>query len=108
MRKLDMAGESRAGQTRRQVAVRRADRRDAIVGTQLSHRGEAGVGIRGKDIRAGKIGREGVVRHRWNPGQGRGGRNGAGTRSEEHTSELQSPMRLSYAVFCLKKKTEQH
>src|SRR3546814_10505431 len=27
------------------------------------------------------------------------------SRSEEHTSELQSPMRLSYAVFCLKKKT---
>src|SRR3546814_8890032 len=27
-----------------------------------------------------------------------------GTRSEEHTSELQSLMRLSYAVFCLKKK----
>src|SRR3546814_4674517 len=26
------------------------------------------------------------------------------TRSEEHTSELQSLMRLSYAVFCLKKK----
>src|SRR3546814_8466626 len=28
------------------------------------------------------------------------------TRSEEHTSELQSLMRISYAVFCLKKKTE--
>src|SRR3546814_7437575 len=28
-------------------------------------------------------------------------------RSEEHTSELQSPMRLSYAVFCLKKKKTQ-
>src|SRR3546814_2542882 len=28
----------------------------------------------------------------------------AGTRSEEHTSELQSLMRISYAVFCLKKK----
>src|SRR3546814_2282901 len=27
----------------------------------------------------------------------------AGTRSEEHTSELQSLMRISYAVFCLKK-----
>src|SRR3546814_10336919 len=27
------------------------------------------------------------------------------TRSAEHTSELQSLMRLSYAVFCLKKKT---
>src|SRR3546814_4453149 len=34
---------------------------------------------------------------------------GAGTcqaRSEEHTSELQSLMRISYAVFCLKKKKE--
>src|SRR3546814_7897278 len=28
-------------------------------------------------------------------------------RSEEHTSELQSLMRTSYAVFCLKKKTKQ-
>src|SRR3546814_3713852 len=27
------------------------------------------------------------------------------SRSEEHTSELQSLMRISYAVFCLKKKT---
>src|SRR3546814_5686975 len=31
-------------------------------------------------------------------------RGGAGLRSEEHTSELQSLMRISYAVFCLKKK----
>src|SRR3546814_2857968 len=31
-------------------------------------------------------------------------RNAAGMRSEEHTSELQSLMRISYAVFCLKKK----
>src|SRR3546814_3833664 len=29
-------------------------------------------------------------------------------RSEEHTSELQSLMRISYAVFCLKKKTNKH
>src|SRR3546814_1361598 len=29
---------------------------------------------------------------------------GAPSRSEEHTSELQSLMRISYAVFCLKKK----
>src|SRR3546814_7052241 len=29
----------------------------------------------------------------------------AGVRSEEHTSELQSLMRISYAVFCLKKTT---
>src|SRR3546814_5688184 len=43
------------------------------------------------------------------------GRDGIGTslsaakaaRSEEHTSELQSLMRISYAVFCLKKKNTQ-
>src|SRR3546814_3976241 len=29
-------------------------------------------------------------------------------RSEEHTSELQSLMRISYAVFCLKNKTKKH
>ena len=29
-------------------------------------------------------------------------------RSEEHTSELQSPVPISYAVFCLKKKKNEH
>src|SRR3546814_5262672 len=33
---------------------------------------------------------------------------GQAMRSEEHTSELQSLMRTSYAVFCLNKKTHQH
>src|SRR3546814_7403283 len=38
-------------------------------------------------------------------GAGRPGRRSRhGRRSEEHTSELQSLMRISYAVFCLKKK----
>src|SRR3546814_9804599 len=32
----------------------------------------------------------------------------AAGRSEEHTSELQSLMRISYAVFCLKKKKTKH
>src|SRR3546814_1903610 len=32
----------------------------------------------------------------------------AASRSEEHTSELQSLMRISYAVFCLKKKTKDY
>src|SRR3546814_2634260 len=50
---------------------------------------------------------------RQTPSPGRGGRgrqdlpvhgHGAPSRSEEHTSELQSLMRISYAVFCLKKK----
>src|SRR3546814_1625943 len=31
-----------------------------------------------------------------------------GKRSEEHTSEIQSLMRISYAVFCLKKKKKSH
>src|SRR3546814_1558812 len=37
-------------------------------------------------------------------GRHRPGRPHRGRRSEEHTSELQSLMRISYAVFCLKKK----
>src|SRR3546814_3030353 len=32
----------------------------------------------------------------------------SGSRSEEHTSEFQSLMRISYAVFCLKKKKTSH
>src|SRR3546814_9195799 len=36
----------------------------------------------------------------WGPDDG-GGPAGEGQRSEEHTSELQSLMRISYAVFCL-------
>src|SRR3546814_4266751 len=34
--------------------------------------------------------------------------NGPSSRSEEHTSELQSLMRISYAVFCLKNKNKIH
>src|SRR3546814_7285078 len=44
--------------------------------------------------------------------EGRDGEAGSaltgGIRSEEHTSELQSLMRISYAVFCLKKKKQTH
>src|SRR3546814_8807030 len=43
------------------------------------------------------IGREPVPGNRW----------GRTCRSEEHTSELQSLMRISYAVFCLKHKNKQ-
>src|SRR3546814_2634864 len=39
------------------------------------------------------------------PGSTRSERLRRSPRSEEHTSELQSLMRISYAVFCLKKKT---
>src|SRR3546814_9833380 len=40
------------------------------------------------------------------PRQCHGYRLSPGLRSEEHTSELQSLMRISYAVFCLKKKKQ--
>src|SRR3546814_2591845 len=57
--------------------------------------------------------REDVPAQRGDPGLHRGQRIAAAceehlperiVRSEEHTSELQSLMRISYAVFCLKKK----
>src|SRR3546814_8118734 len=61
----------------------------------------------------GRMPREGGSRRRDFAGQGGGsdGRLGddePGRRSEEHTSELQSLMRISYAVFCLKNKTNKH
>src|SRR3546814_4128091 len=46
---------------------------------------------------AAAVGKPGAVR-------AAGSANGANNRSEEHTFELQSLMRISYAVFCLKKK----
>src|SRR3546814_6367781 len=42
--------------------------------------------------------------HAVSPCSARNGRPSNCARSEEHTSELQSLMRISYAVFCLKKK----
>src|SRR3546814_6726713 len=45
-----------------------------------------------------------VLRFFWGFGHAAGAIACTGGRSEEHTSELQSLMRISYAVFCLKKK----
>src|SRR3546814_8659398 len=65
--------------------------------------------------RCGRQGDGGRRRHepeRQRRAQGSGRQNERGTRiicrSEEHTSELQSLMRISYAVFCLKKKNKKH
>src|SRR3546814_9780038 len=72
--------------------------------------------------RLGSRGNERAVARRYDPGAakralrgrlgrdgGNAGRSGREARSEEHTSELPSLMRKSYAVFCLKKKTpEKH
>src|SRR3546814_1898436 len=48
------------------------------------------------DRRGGTMNKITIVTDAWYP-----------QRSEEHTSELQSLMRISYAVFCLKKKKKQ-
>src|SRR3546814_12640759 len=53
-------------------------------------------------------GRSPAMRRRWRrPSRSRAAARER-DRSEEHTSELQSLMRISYAVFCLKKKKKKH
>src|SRR3546814_3537977 len=54
--------------------------------------------------RAGAVGKGDPLRGAALYGFARRCISGGGSRSEEHTSELQSLMRISYAVFCLKKK----
>src|SRR3546814_8506138 len=81
-------------------------RRPPLVAGGAARRGRAALGRArlGRDRQArGKHRQHGPVRVR---AQRRPGLLPRGTRlrSEEHTSELQSLMRISYAVFCLKKK----
>src|SRR3546814_5317534 len=59
------------------------------------------VHARGDD---GELQAHGEVEHRDDVVVDHGRRPEQVLRSEEHTSELQSPMRISYAVFCLKEK----
>src|SRR3546814_6359437 len=76
---------------------------EALVGVHLP----GGVGVR-RDLPAREVNRlqpGADLLHRLVAGEGAEGRH-EGLRSEEHTSELQSLMRISYAVFCLKKKTK--
>src|SRR3546814_1046346 len=59
-------------------------------------------GQSGKGVDGGKV--AGSERDPWRGMNGGGDNQEVEERSEEHTSELQSLMRSSYAVFCLKKK----
>src|SRR3546814_4265384 len=64
-----------------------------------------GVPMRGRDL-LNPLDPDGIVdMAKLVDGVGGGGEGEGEGRSEEHTSELQSLMRISYAVFCLKKKT---
>src|SRR3546814_1153438 len=71
-----------------------AERRDRSVLGRRGDPADRGWLCRARRRCAGRAGGE----------EARGGEAGKMSRSEEHTSELQSLMRISYAVFCLKKK----
>src|SRR3546814_857360 len=82
----------------RKTEVRRPDEEaiDRVVGGDLRHPLH---GVRILDLTPDGIAR---VRRRSDRA---GAKRAIVSRSEEHTSELQSLMRISYAVFCLKKQT---
>src|SRR3546814_6527509 len=71
-----------------------------MLGTTMWNEGQRAAN-RGRECRSAAI-RRGPSPAPERPARGRHPRPTA--RSEEHTSELQSLMRISYAVFCLKKK----
>src|SRR3546814_2444239 len=85
---------------------RRLQPRDADRGGAADRPGPvAGGGVRAPVRRvAGADGQPGAGRAH---GRAAGAAAGRMARSEEHTSELQSLMRISYAVFCLRKKIKE-
>src|SRR3546814_9799293 len=89
----------RSGQYRRASGNRRRDQ--SLLGVRvLPLRYATRVPGDGFGVPGGDWGRDPLCRY--GPFRAQGG--GPELRSEEHTSELQSLMRISYAVFCLKKK----
>src|SRR3546814_8446786 len=84
-----------ADQALSERAALAGDLRDAV---EHQHRRQRQARVAGAEHLAAAAGKELVAIQR------RRSRHRSVPRSEEHTSELQSLMRLSYAVFCLKKK----
>src|SRR3546814_2439716 len=90
----------------------RSTRTDTLFPYTTLFRSRAGDAAAARSLRDGVLHARGAPAHRYlriGAGRRRGdhpqGRGLRHRRSEEHTSELQSLMRISYAVFCLKKKT---
>src|SRR3546814_5465971 len=83
------------------LANARADRRSGISDTDSARSWHSDNGCRWRSDSRLSCWSTAPTLHRVRPG----GHCGPPGRSEEHTSELQSLMRISYAVFCLKKKT---
>src|SRR3546814_6638596 len=83
---------------RRRSSLASLEEREQAIGQRRQVAGtEREAQVAGAEPGSQVVGRVGEARH---PRHG-------GVRSEEHTSELQSLMRISYAVFCLKKKNKQ-
>src|SRR3546814_955538 len=90
------------GRQRRIVADREAQRgRDRVIGRHREERQTVrGVAWPGEGLRRRSLGIDQRAKRVAEPEE----LLPSSCRSEEHTSELQSLMRISYAVFCLKKK----
>src|SRR3546814_1554326 len=93
---------------RSEFAVVEAHLVDHAVGEQPHGLLLLGFGLAGIGAVEGEVHEPGrhVLQERTCKLRRRAGRQALRQRSEEHTSELQSLMRISYAVFCLKKKTK--
>src|SRR3546814_1615735 len=94
------AGNARQCEGRAQQAERPEGQRDVEAEGQVGDQAPGPVERQHEQHDEGKAGKARVEAHL----DGIAAEVGA-DRSEEHTSELQSLMRISYAVFCLKKKT---
>src|SRR3546814_5755477 len=92
-------GPCRAGAEHAERGGDHRDIADRIVARADPHRAPIGIAlaVAPQHQRAGEVGDQ--REHADNPHR-------LGLRSEEHTSELQSLMRISYAVFCLKNKNQ--
>src|SRR3546814_7509581 len=97
-------GRLKLGLALRFLLDRKLDDHDRVLGGQADDRDDANVEI---DVggQSPHHRKEDGAKYAERYNQKHGNRDGpALVRSEEHTSELQSLMRISYAVFCLKKK----
>src|SRR3546814_1564508 len=101
MQESAVAGVAR-GPTHRRVARRFADEAGTALGADFSAKT---VGVAARVEPGHRQAVEGAAARDGDRGAERHALGGGRERSEEHTSELQSLMRNSYAVFCLKKKT---
>src|SRR3546814_2027829 len=100
-RKRQLEGVPRRAFVQRQRGQRIERPRGQVPGVhQIDAGSAAAAGIEGRQLVGHGLDREAAAR------QTSEILRGLAVRSEEHTSELQSLMRLSYAVFCLKKKKQ--